>query len=541
MLVLAPLAAASLMGGFGQFAFGHRHTLPAFDLDPTAFTARTENALTIRLGPERAGIVTEKLSRFGKTIALRPAGNAPVRIDYEATSLGFSLRYVNGMEWSAEGEAPPFITWSEGTVGPGVPAAPEGWALLTWRNPRPPLLLVFSNPVSLRSEKTDTGFSLSSPRWTGTVSVRLPFGKRSVATASAADFGGLLAELRPLLPYMVKPAPLATGATVTPHADGYEVAVRFDSPGAAVPPPAIENQAVKVLSPIVENGPVGMPICATDELRFVVRAPGALPTGTPLTYRAGRAPATSPTPQDRVLSYLVGNCTQEETHALGLLEPLSPKITEPLTNTPIPLALDGSGTAAAALRGLELLMQGKSAGAIDGLFATIDWVTWLPSGGAEEQGIAGSALAIAGPFCERIDNRALAAMANAATATPNPWHEMQNAIYTTPKPEWYAAFLSPIRILSPGVNAIDVPGGIKIGGSRETIESFEISVRSDTPTEIVATENIKRNMIIGTGAVTTIRAWPNKFGEWSLTFRRSAVGSPIPKAVPSPRYSVIQR
>jgi hypothetical protein len=223
------------------------------------------------------------------------------------------------------------------------------------------------------------------------------------------------------------------------------------------------------------------------------------------------------------------------------LEPPSPKITEPITNTPMPLALDGSGTAAAALRGLELLVQGKSAGAMDGIFATVDWVTWLPSGGKEEQGIAGSALAIAGPYCERIDNRALAAMSNAATASPNPWHEMQNAIYATPKPEWYAAFSSPIRILSPGVNAVDVPGGIKLAGSRETIESFEISVRSDTPIVIISTENIKRNMIIGTGAITTIRMWPDKFGEWSLTFRRSTAGRPIPKAAPSPRYSVIQR
>src|SRR5688500_10882930 len=147
MLVLAPaLAASSLIGGFGQFGFGHSHTLPAFDVSPTAFVAHAPNAIQIYLGPERTGIVVESISRFGKSISLRQAGNATVRMDFETTALGFSLRYVNGMEWTAQGEAPPFITWSEGTVGPGVPAAAEGWALLTWRNERPPLLLVFSNP-----------------------------------------------------------------------------------------------------------------------------------------------------------------------------------------------------------------------------------------------------------------------------------------------------------------------------------------------------------------------------------------------------------
>jgi hypothetical protein len=203
--------------------------------------------------------------------------------------------------------------------------------------------------------------------------------------------------------------------------------------------------------------------------------------------------------------------------------------------------LDGSGSAEAALRGLELVVQGKPAGAFDGLFATLDWVTWMPSGSPEERSLAASALAIAGPFCERIENRALAAMANAAIAAPNPWHQMQTAIYASPKPDWFAAMTSPIRILTPGVGAIDVPSGIKLSGSRETVESFEVTVRSDVPIEIVSTENIRRNMIVGTGAKTTIKLWPDKFGEWSIIFRRSTAGRPIPKAAPSPRYSVIQR
>ena len=539
MLVLAPaIAASGLLGGFGQFAFGHSHSLPAFDVSPTAFTAKAPNALKVTLSPERTGIVIEKMSRFGKTIALRPAGNAPVRMDYESTSLGFSLRYVNGMEWTAEGEAPPFITWSEGTVGPGVPAAAEGWALLTWRTERPPLLLVFSNPVSLRSERTDRGFIVSSPRWTGTVSVRLPFGKRSVSTAAAADFGKLLQELRPMLPMLTSPAPKPVDAAVKPHAEGYEISVRFDRPGTVVPPPAVNNPAVRLLSAIAEPGPAEMPTCATEELRFIVRAPGRMPAGIPFTYRAGAERLPSPSPENRVLSYMAGNCTAAEALALGALPAMSAKITEPFTNTPLPLAADGSGGYEAGLRALELMVQGREATMFDGLLAGLDWATWQPVGGAD----AAAMMALASLYSPSSEARALGAMANAGISVATGWDSVRNAVYgTTEKPEWLLAMQSPIRLLTPGVTAFDSANGVQIAGTRETVESFEVAIASDTPIEIVSSNNLSRSMIVGVGNVTTIRLWPERYGEWSLIFRRSSAGRPIPKSAPSPRYSAVQR
>ena len=544
MLVLAPaLAASSLIGGFGQFGFGHSHTLAAFDISPTNFIARAPNALPITLGPERAGIVVESLSRFGKAISLRPAGNAPVRIEYETTSLGFALRYVNGMEWTAEGEAPPFITWSEGTVGPGVPAAAEGWALLTWRNERPPLLLVFSNPVSLTAERTEAGFKLVSPRWTGTVSVRLPFGKRSVATAAAGDFGMLLQELKPLLPIVAKPPVNPLGATVKPQAEGYEIAVRFDGAGAVVPPPALDNPAVKLVSPTLAGGPVGMPLCSTEELRFIVRAPGALPVGMPMTYRAGSGFGTTDRPEDRILAYMTGNSSAATSLELGMLMPPTMKATEPFTKIQTPLALDGSGSYAPALRGLEMIAQGRDAAFLDSLFASIDWATWQPAGkDATERADAAAALALAGPYCRNLENRALAAMANAGIGIPTGWDVVRNALYgVNSPPPWFSVLNSPLRILSPGIAVADSPTGFRISGNRETVESFEVSIASDTPIQTVSTENVSRSLIVGVGPVTTLRIWPLKSGEWSLIFRRSTAGSPIPKAVPSPRYSAVQR
>lgn len=539
MLVLAPIAAINLLGGFGQFAFGNDHTLPAFQLSPIRFVARAPNALPIRLGPTRSGIVAESLSRFGKTITLRPADNAPVRIDFEATSLGFSLRYVNGLKWEADGEAPPFITWAEGTVGPGVPSAAADWVLLSWQNERPPLLLVFSNPVSLKAEPTENGFSLATGRWMGTVSVRLPLGKRSAATSQAADFGRLLQQVRPILPFASRQAPKALSSAVTPHADGYEVTVRFDAPGAVVPPPAVGNPNVRILSPILEGGPADMAVCASEELRFVVRAPGAFEPGMPVTYRAGLQRPNTSSPEDRILAYLAGNSTPEEAQALSFLAPPMPTFTEPKTSISMPLAPTGEGSYRAALRGLELVAQGKPAHFLDSIFAGIDWVTWQPPGGtSEERENAANALAVAGPYSKSIENRVLAAMANAALSAQSGWQAIRAALYGVgEKPAWLASLRSPLRVMTPGVTSVDAPNGFKLTGLAETTESLDVTVRSDKPIEWIAHTNIARTIIIGIGEQTTIRVWPKTFGEWSLTFRRLEAGSPIPKAAPSPRYN----
>jgi hypothetical protein len=544
MMLLANLAAASLVSGFGQFAFGHEHRLPAFDVSPTLFTARAPNAIEIKLGPERAGFVVKNLSRFGKVLAIRPKAGSPIQIDYETTSLGFSLRYVAGMTWSADGADPPFITWDEGTVGPGVPSAPSAWALLTWRLERPPILLHFSNPASLKAVKTPTGFTLDCDGYTGSIRVRLPFGSRSIATVSASDFGKVAAELRPLLGLVTADSPKPIGSSIADVENGYELTVKFDSIGAVVPPAAVAAEAsglARVVSPVLANGPRGMPLCATDELRIFLRSPGPIAPGAPVA--TGNTRTATSSPEDRMLAYITGNATLDESRAFGRQQPLVAMTTEPFTKLGLPLASDGSGAYRASLRGAELVSQGVSAPFLDSIFAGLDWVTWQPPGSTpQERAGAAAALAIAGPFCKSAENRVLSAMANAGITLPTGFDEVRNAMYaSTPKPQWLSVMLSPVRVVTPGVVAESLATGIKVSGQAETIESFDLVLSSDQSLEIVGKTNIARVMTIGTGEQTTIRVWVQRAGNWSITFRRSAAGRPIPKAAPSPRYNAGQR
>jgi len=543
MLLLVNLAAASIISGYGQFAFGHDHQLPAFDVSPTRFVAHAPNAFAISLGPERSGFVVKGLSRFEKSLAIRPKANAPIQINYETTSLGFTLRYVGGMQWSAEGVDAPFITWDEGTVGPGVPSAPSEWALLTWRAERPPLLLYFSNPASLTALKTASGFVLKADDWTGSVRVRLPWGDRSVATASAADFGKLAVELQPRLKVIATGAPKPLSSSVAIVANGYELTLNFDAVGAVVPPAAIaaqESGLVKILSPMIEGGAHGMPQCATTELRLFLKAPVPMAPGAPIVVGSAR-PAAG-TPEDRLLAYMTGNSSEADSLALSQQQAIAYKVTEPFTKIGLPLAIDGSGSYRAALRGAELVAQGISAPFLDSIFAGLDWVTWQPPGSTpQERAEAASALAIAGPFCRSADNRALAAMANAGIRLQTGFDDVRNSFYSASTAPWLTAALSPVRVLTPGVLGKALPSGIKVFGRAKSIGSFDLRLLSDQPLETIGKENVARLMTIGTEAETVIRVWPKTAGEWNLTFRRSSEGRSIPKAAPSPRYNAARR
>jgi hypothetical protein len=539
MLTAIPLAVTALTGGFGQFAIGHSHFLPAFDLSPTEFEAHAPNAIAITIGPERAGFVVTSLSRFGKTVAIRPTAHAPTEIVYETTSLGFGLKYVAGMEWQGPGEAP-FITWKDGTVGPGVPSAPAHWVVLTWPSERPPLLLVFSNPASLIAEKSATGFKLTAEKWTGRIHVRLPLGNRSVATGTAADFGGLLAEVTPLIDLLMQPAPKPLYAKVETVETGYRVIVKFDRQGAVVPPAALEavaNGRAIIESPVIEGGPKEMPLCSTDELVFTVLAPPAASPGTPFAFGSSSIEASSE--EDLVLAYVTGALSAPGSFKLAALPPMVAMYTEPITGIGLPFASDGTGSYRTALRGAVFLAQGKNASFLDSLFAGIDWVTWQPPGSSpQEKANAAAAMAIAGPFCSSLENRAIAAMAGASRKLKTGFDPFLEGVYKSgARPDWAAMLYSPVKVLTAGTSVSTVAGGLRVSGVAETIESFNLTLSSDVPLQIASQQNVERTMTISTGARTTLRVRPKSSGEWSIIFRREAGASPIPKAVPSPRYS----
>jgi hypothetical protein len=540
-------AAAALAAGFGQFAFVHEHHLFGFDVSPSAF--KVQGGMVFTLGPEREGFVSAKVSRYGKTLSMRPEPGAPTRIAYETGCLGFSLQYRDGMVLTGEGPAP-YLTWFEGSVGPGVPTAKAPWVLMSWGEAKPPILLCFDPPASLDVTATTDGFVLDAGRFSGTVRVRLPFGFEELATPNAAALGAISERLQPLLKELMLPGPALTAAKVFEGEGGVTGVWTFDRAGAVIPPPLVEavhSGQARMFSKTAP-GPSGFVFCAETELRVGFRA-ARLKPGLGFVY--GSAPAGPATiseidPQsvaEAVLAELGGSADVRTLDALAeatraFRRNLKP-VVEPLTKTSLPFARDGSGSAIAAAHSLGVDAFGRNSSWFDGLAGSLDWVTLLPAGSSEAERIeAASLMAAAGGLRSDPEDRLLAALANAGAGRRGPLADLRDRLYPAAEatPAWFAAILSPIRLLTQDARFEQDKLGFAIVGQADSTLGFALHFVADTPVKVVAKDNIGRLVFVSPGPDAVVFVTPAKPGPWRVVFAREGRGAAIPKASPLPPY-----
>jgi hypothetical protein len=544
--------AAGLVGGFGHFAFTDSYSLPACEITPNSFRVKSEGAPTIVFGQDRK-IATVAMTRYFKEVQSSFVQNSPLRIRYEPTSIGFSLEYAGGFVFSGSGNAP-FISWSEGTVGPDVPSAPSTWALLSWSDPKPPILLCFpSGNASLVSEKNPSGFQVRCTGYTGKVFVRFPFGSKNIATRTAADFGGIVAPISQNMSYLSAPAPHLIGVAYEKESDGITAIWKFDRPGALIPLPVIGGVrlgSVRIINPTRPaflGGDDAIRACAGDELRLRFTMARLRPGAAGV---AGAPGAEEPgSLADSALALLCGNAPQFARLKASLAAAMK-TVVEPTTTIPLPHEDTGAGSASAAERFLAGSALGVRLTWADGLFAGLDWTDWLPAGGDHKERVEAAALlALAGPLLEDPEERILAAMANAALAdepdapsfSVRRWLYPNAALARLPKPGWLAAMQSPIRIFTPGVAAAQDASGLWLVGTAETIEAFDLTVKMDAPFEIGATENLDQVIAIADAPATVMQVRPRAAGPWRIKIVRLSPGAALPKAAPSPRYSADRR
>ncbi|MGI8924846.1 MAG: hypothetical protein ACR2HJ_12620 [Fimbriimonadales bacterium] len=543
-------AIAGLVGGFGQFGFGHVHELATFHVGPAFFRAKAPGGFDILLGPERTGFVVTQQSRYAKTLEMRGAPRSPYRIHFETASLGFSLQYGRGgIEMAAKSVPAPFISWSDGTVGPGVPSAVSSWALLSWAEARPPILLCFASaPASVTAIEESDGFRLVCKEYAGSVRVRLPFGSESLATIRAADFGEAIAKLKPRMAEMARPAPSVIGAAVVEDAQGLTAVWKFDSPGALVPIPANSGVTAGSLKIISQTGAAfvggdrSMKRCAGDELRIRFMASKLFP-GAALVVSQELPEGVGPHLVDKALAFLAGNVADvrlvDDLHKADLAALFA---TEPISGIGLPYAATGFGSTDSASRLLASLSVGTRPKSVEGLLGSIDWVTWLPAGvDAAERTDAAGFIAVAGGLLRSSEERVLAAMANAGAANGplsrvRRWLYPNQQLLSVQEPGWWSALHSPVRLLSPGMFLKADGDGFLVESDTQATESVKIEVQSDAPLQILGSSNLEQVFIIGEEPFT-VRARPVAPGPWRLRLGRRVPGRAIPRAAPSPRYS----
>lgn len=523
------LTSQSLTGGFGWFAFSDFHLLPLFEVTSRSFRVRSEHAREIFFAEDTEGMHSPRVSRYRKVIAFAPRSRCPFRLVLEQASLGFSLEFRDGVRLVGSGDAP-ILSWSEGSVGVGVPTPAVPWVLLTWREAQPPILLSLSGePSAWIARKEGPSFVVETVEgYKGWVRVLAPFGTEEMGTATARDLGVLLRTLKPHLPKLLAGAPNLLDATVTPSEEGFTVVWRFDKPGALIPLPLLLREGgvpAELLTPMeagtLEKKPQYF-VSRDSEVKVRFSALRLFP-GRPVVQGPSGVAETlatlshidPPSVCEGALAYLAGIADEVLVRALktalSAFMKEQPEEREPRTGLRFYFSRDGKGARLASAHALnEMALTGESEGLL-GLLGSLDWLTWLPMGVDErEKWEAGAIVSLAASLSDSWEVRALGAMANmgamgyglrvgredSSSAVWGPLWEVRSRVYPPLKKagrsssvKWWETLRYPVRCLTPEVACWGEGRDVLVVGSGVSSRVIEVRFRSPYPLTVVGRAN----------------------------------------------------
>lgn len=562
LVLVALLSNGEPAPSFGQFAYGDTHRLAFFEVSTTAFTFLGGTGVRFQFTTQ-TDYFTQRLSRFDKVITYRPRPGGPLRLRFEATSLGFSLEYRDGFRLLGRGASAPFLTWSEGSVGPGLPTPPTSWALLSWPEPVPPVLLVFSGePVALQVIEEGDGWRLESAQpYQGWVFFRAPLGLEAVPTRTTGDLGRLVARVKDKIATLGD-APRLVEVAASEDARGVTITWRFDKSGALVPPPATASaneRHLKILSPIERVGTGEAFRCVGEELsiRFIGRR--LLPGRCVVAGRAAEEEFALDQPRhiaEAALAYLWNSLSDrgesELRRSLRVWESYAGVDREPATGLPWPGGRDRESLGEYAALCLAEAALGSASERGSALFASLDWLTWLPAGESAHAREAGAYLALSGALSKDAYERALGAMAQAALragSAEQPFGSLRAEVYPIAAaldlapPARLQPALSPIRVLAEGVTVSFKDDELSLEGLVTKVEPFDVRIAGiSVAPEVSAKFNMDPPQLTSRDGVVLIRLSPRRVGYWRMGFRLAdVVARAVPPPAPSPRYSEARR
>ena len=278
--------------GFGRFGYRTTPELPGLSLDMTGFRSKSPQADKFEFAAPARQWKLAAASAEGQTVLLNAQALGPQKARYNLWQPGASLYFEKGMQFKVASTGCPYLTWSDGTVGEGVPTPETSWVLISFRTPQPPILLVlesgkagfhFTGKAGAWVLKTETRFQ-------GWMRVIQPLGTSEVAANSAASLGQLNQRVFENVTIWTQPAPILQNLEVKGDATSVEATWTFDRPGAIVPlgaalasvggyPVRIQSK-IRRLSDWNEEGPIAVCEEPTLKIRFPIRR---IPLGRSLT------------------------------------------------------------------------------------------------------------------------------------------------------------------------------------------------------------------------------------------------------------------
>jgi hypothetical protein len=438
----ASLPAGNLNEGFGRFGYGYIGTAEALRCTATAIEGPEAEPLRLMPGPDGEFPAWNPVALDPTQTELVREGvlSGPHRQRISLTAPGITLHSGTPMKFEIRSIAAPYLTWEEGSVGPGVPAPNTRWLALSFSDRRMNYLLGFPKGGAAEVDGKPGNWTLTIRSVDGWVRIgRMP---RATGANLAAMLGSLKTLARSRAKYFTQLPPRIVKRTVAGDAHGVVVSWVFDAPWAIVPsalflatldgyPLQFEGKTERIQA----DGPTG-PVDALAGRVLRVRFPvKRIPTGRAVgvgnpTFQ----PLSTVSPIDAPSVIELGfDCLRavredstrilaEQVYAQGLGE--MEFSTEPTTQAGLSYRADGKmafETAALALIGQCLSIAKRPSSAENGLLTSLawrrDWQTWRFFVADEDLSRrVGAVAAVAGALCAEPERRLDAAMFEAGLA-----------------------------------------------------------------------------------------------------------------------------
>lgn len=585
------LVASLAAQGFGRFGYEESVQVPNFCVDREGFRVDFPRADKIRFeNPSQVWSVVQT-SEYGQTVVLSGIGRSPGKWRSNLFGAGIEFHFAFGMGLTVGSTAAPFLTWTEGSVGPNVPTPPSRWILMSFRDDQPPVLFAFQGePQALRLTGRPGQWVLRSEKaFAGWVRVSAPIGPVGFPTNTASALGRLVQTVRPATENLSQPKPNLVSVDIREDLQSVTATWRFDRAGAVVPPAAVlapmGGYPMRVTTPVRRlpgfdaDGPTTVSQTPTITMVFPTRR---IPTGrfvavgpAPDNLPASAATTDIPSLVELALANYVGSRDRvireaaEKTVAEYLSE--AEYEVEPRTGQRLPYRKDGTGIDLAAAQ--ALLMQStistqRATSDPNALLTSVilrrDWATWrLWVADSDVGRRAGALAALAAAVCPEPERRLDGAMLQAGLAAERgliAWRARNNL---DPQRRPLLEVMEPLRRAIFSMEGGDTSGreflqslvsDLRVYGDwAVTLESTDVGsvftwqapddrrtviiLASAFPLEFSAKENVAALSVADALGFTVIRANAEKAGPARLLFQPPAWAPPLPKKAALPRYS----
>lgn len=482
----------------GRFSFKKIPPVPGFRIDSNGFRAASPSADTLRFLQPAKSWAPSGVSSLGATYLLGGSGRNPDKLRVNLLSPGFELHFQGGFGFASGSNLSPFITWSEGSIGPGVPTPKSSWFIVSFQEAQPPILLCFpGSQASIKLSGKPGAWRIESIGvYQGWMRVALPVGTKQIATTDAATLGQMVVNFKRHVPFYTSLSPQVESQEARVERDAVTMTWRLNRPGAVLPYPAVRAPKLgyrlqvqtKVVPTGVENDEG--PVAYSGEAKIVVRFPRAeVPPGRAVvTGTAPALPAASPQEVPKLMQMafavrLANTPAAVRAQLQGLTDDFSafaPSTRDPISKIEFPFDAGGTGIDIAAGHALcGAALESPENTMLTSLRGTVDWLTWRPWPTSRN---AAALLSVSGWLSNQPQDAALGAMIEAGLVTDKaaaPLESVRKSAYLRqiegmPEDKLVAALRSPLRshsdgqvtatALAVGYRVSGTPGGILLAG-----------------------------------------------------------------------------